>query len=112
MRHIRLFRIQRRDKTLFALAAVILTYTFATSIMQYNLALFTDALAPTYTLFGIVMGLPWFFSLLTDMPTGAFADGVSRKYSVVLGFLITALATLLIPLFTNFYLLIFLRKKR
>ena len=87
MRHIRLFRIQRRDKTLFALAAVILTYTFATSIMQYNLALFTDALAPTYTLFGIVMGLPWFFSLLTDMPTGAFADRFGRKRTIVLGLL-------------------------
>ena len=87
MRHIRLFRIQRRNKTLFALAAVILTYTFATSIMQYNLALFTDALAPTYTLFGLVMGLPWFFSLLTDMPTGAFADRVGRKRTIVLGLL-------------------------
>src|SRR3989338_4829257 len=87
MRHIRLFRVQRKSKTLFALAAVILTYTFATSIMQYNLALFTDALAPTYTLFGIVMGLPWFFSLLTDMPTGAFADRFGRKRTIVLGLL-------------------------
>ena len=87
MRHIHLFRIQRRSKTLFALAAVILTYTFATSIMQYNLALFTDALAPTYTIFGLVMGLPWFFSLLTDMPTGALADRFGRKRTIVLGLL-------------------------
>lgn len=45
---------------------------------------------------------------LFEIPTGAFADGISRKYSVVLGFLITALAVILIPLFTNFYFLIFL----
>ena len=45
---------------------------------------------------------------LFEIPTGAFADGLSRKYSVVLGFLITALAAILIPLFTNFYFLIFL----
>lgn len=78
-------RLQRRSRTLAALSAVIFIYTFATSIMQYNLALFTDALAPTYTLFGIVMGLPWFFSLLTDMPTGAFADRFGRKRTMVLG---------------------------
>ncbi|MDP3948041.1 MAG: MFS transporter [bacterium] len=87
MRHHRLFRIQRRNKTLLALSAVILTYAFATSIMQYNLALFTDSLAPTYTLFGIVMGLPWLFSLLTDMPVGAFADRFGRKRTMVLGLL-------------------------
>jgi len=87
MRHLRLFRIQKRGTTLLALSAVILTYTFATSIMQYNLALFTDALASTYTLFGLVMGLPWFFSLLTDMPTGAFADRFGRKRTIVLGLL-------------------------
>ncbi len=45
---------------------------------------------------------------LFEVPTGAFADGLSRKYSVVLGFLITALAATLIPLFTNFYFLIIL----
>ena len=55
--------------------------------MQYNLALFTDTLAPNYTLFGVVMGLPWFFSLLTDMPTGAFADRFGRKRTIVLGLL-------------------------
>lgn len=68
-----------------ALSAVIFIYTFATSIMQYNLALFTDTLASNYTLFGLVMGLPWFFSLLTDMPTGAFADRFGRKRTIVLG---------------------------
>lgn len=78
-------RVQRRNRTLAALSAVIFVYTFATSIMQYNLALFTDALAPNYTLFGLVMGLPWFFSLLTDMPTGAFADHFGRKRTIVLG---------------------------
>ncbi len=85
MRHLRLFRIQRHGRALLALSVVILTYTFATSIMQYNLALFTDSLAPTYTLFGIVMGLPWLFSLFTDMPTGAFADRFGRKRTIVLG---------------------------
>ena len=43
-----------------------------------------------------------------EIPTGALADGLSRKYSVVLGFLITALMAILIPFFTNFYILILL----
>ena len=43
-----------------------------------------------------------------EVPTGAFADGFSRKYSVILGFLITAVATMLIPLVSNFYLLLLL----
>ncbi|MBI4085764.1 MAG: MFS transporter [Candidatus Liptonbacteria bacterium] len=79
--------MQKRGQTLFALSAVILIYAFATSIMQYNLALFTDSLASNYTLFGLVMGLPWFFSLLTDMPVGAFADRFGRKRTIVLGLL-------------------------
>ena len=87
MRHLRFLHIQKRNKTLVALSAVILIYTFATSIMQYNLALFTDALASNYTLFGFVMGLPWFFSLLTDMPTGALADRFGRKRTIMLGLL-------------------------
>lgn len=45
---------------------------------------------------------------LFEIPTGAIADGLSRKYSVVLGFLITALMAILIPLFSNFYILVFL----
>lgn len=85
MRLLRYIRLQRHSRTLAALAAVIFIYTFATSILQYNLALFTDSLAPSYTLFGIVMGLPWFFSLLTDMPTGALADRFGRKRTIVLG---------------------------
>ncbi len=43
---------------------------------------------------------------LFEIPTGAFADGFSRKYSVILGFFITAIAVILIPLTTNFYLLL------
>lgn len=85
MRLLRHIRLQRHSRTLAALSAVIFIYTFATSILQYNLALFTDSLAPSYTLFGIVMGLPWFFSLLTDMPTGALADRFGRFRALLRG---------------------------
>lgn len=53
--------------------------------MQYNLSLFTDSLAPTYTMFGFILGLPGIFYLLVDMPTGAFADRFGRKRTMVLG---------------------------
>src|SRR3989344_9332430 len=87
MRALRFIRVSKRGKTLLALSIVIFIYTLATSILQYNLALFTDALAASYTLFGFVMGLPWLFSLLTDMPTGALAERFGKKRTIVLGLL-------------------------
>ena len=47
-------------------------------------------------------------SFLFEIPTGAFADGFSRKYSTILGLFLAGTAILLIPLSNNFYLLIFL----
>jgi MFS family permease len=43
-----------------------------------------------------------------EIPTGAFADGFSRKYSVVLGFIICGLAVLLIGFTSIFWVLFFL----
>jgi len=87
MRHLRLLRINRGSKALLALSAVIFIYTFATSILQYNLSLFTESLSANYTIFGLIMGLPWIFSLLTDMPTGVLADRFGRKRTMILGLL-------------------------
>lgn len=87
MRHRRLFRLRRRNQALAALSGVIFIYAFATSIMQYNLALVADEFTPTYTIFGILMGLPWLFSLLTDIPVGALADRFGRKLTITLGLL-------------------------
>jgi len=53
--------------------------------MQYNLALFSNGLSPNYTVFGAVMGLPWLFSLLTDMPAGALAERIGKKRMIVIG---------------------------
>ena len=86
MRHRRLFR-RKRNRILIALSGVIFIYAFATSIMQYNLALVADNFSSTYTIFGILMGLPWLFSLLTDIPVGAIADRFGRKRTIVLGLL-------------------------
>lgn len=64
-----------------------------------NLGLSFFQIAMITSAFGISM-------FLFEVPTGAFADGFSRKYSVILGFLITAIAVVLIPLMANFYLLL------
>ena len=50
-----------------------------------------------------------FSMFLFEIPTGAFADGFSRKYSVVLGFIIIAICTSLIPTTNNFYFIVLLR---
>lgn len=45
---------------------------------------------------------------LFEIPTGAFADSFSRKYSVILGFIISGLAVIGISFATNFYLIFLL----
>ena len=43
-----------------------------------------------------------------EIPTGAFADSFSRKYSVILGFIIAGLAVIGISFAINFYLILLL----
>lgn len=45
---------------------------------------------------------------LFEIPTGSVADGFSRKYSVIIGFLISAIAAISIPLTDNFYVILFM----
>ncbi|MBI2637526.1 MAG: MFS transporter [Candidatus Sungbacteria bacterium] len=94
--------MNRRGQALIAMSVIIFIYTFATSIMQYNLAIFTGALAQSYTLFGIIMGLPWLFSLLTDIPVGAFADRFGYKRTIILGLLGLSLSGFLLYTASNF----------
>ena len=43
-----------------------------------------------------------------EIPTGAFADGFSRKYSVIIGFLICSLALMVIGFATSFWVILLL----
>ena len=45
---------------------------------------------------------------LFEIPTGALADGFSRKYSVIIGLFIVAFSVFLVPLTSDFYVLVFL----
>lgn len=84
-----------------------LVFGLSTMIMPFMIIYFVNLgfsffqIALITSAFGIAM-------FLFEVPTGAFADSFSRKYSVILGFLITAFAVILIPLMTNFYLLLFM----
>lgn len=60
----------------------------------------------SYFQISIIMSSFGFSMFLFEIPTGAFADGYSRKYSVILGSLIAATSISLIPFTVNFYLLI------
>lgn len=103
MRFTRFIRLNRRSQILVALSTTIFTYAFATSIMQYNLSFFTASLSSHYTIFGIVMGLPWFFSIFTDVPAGALADRFGRRKTIILGLVGMAFSGLLMYRSTNLY---------
>lgn len=56
----------------------------------------------------IITSVYGFTMFLFEIPTGAFADGFSRKYSVALGFVIIAICTVVVPTTTNFYFILLL----
>jgi MFS family permease len=78
---------------------------------------FSSMILPFLVIYFINIGLSFFqiavfiatssiTMFLFEIPTGAFADSFGRKKSVVLGFLIIALAVFCIPLTNNFSLLV------
>ena len=81
---------------IFGLSAVIMPFMI---IYFKNLGFSFFQIAIITSTFGLSM-------FLFEIPTGAFADGYSRKVSVIIGFLITAISVILIPLMSNFYLLL------
>jgi MFS family permease len=91
-------------------------WPFYLNLFVYGL---TTMIYPFFVLYFINLGFSYFqvsmitaayaFSMfLFEIPTGVFADGLSRRYSVVMGFFIAAICAVLIPFTTNLYLLILL----
>jgi MFS family permease len=78
---------------------------------------FTSMIMPFMIIYFINKGFSFFeISLITsalgigmflfEIPTGAFADSYSRKYSLIIGFVIICIFSALIPSTNNLYLLI------
>lgn len=79
----------------------------STMIVPFYLLYFLN-LKYSYFEISIIMSSAGLTAFLFEIPTGAFADGCSRKYSVVVGCLITAISVVFIPTTTNFYLILLL----
>ena len=60
----------------------------------------------SYLQISIILATYSLSMVLFEIPTGSFADGFSRKYSVILGFIIAGLAIIGITLTTNFVLIL------
>ena len=74
-------------------------------LMPFEILYFLSiGLSPSQT--GILTAFFPLFTLLFEVPTGAFADLYGRKTSVIMGFILMGLLFASVPLFTNFYLLI------
>jgi MFS family permease len=87
---------------------------FYLSIFSFGLS---SMVGPFMTIYYIHLGFSFFqISIITsafglsmfifEIPTGAFADLISRKYSVILGYLIAAIAISTVPFVSNFYVMV------
>jgi len=54
----------------------------------------------------ILAGILFFSSLIFELPTGAFADLLGKKSTIITGFLVSMVATILFTVFTSFQTLI------
>lgn len=78
------------------------------AVVQPFCILYFLGLGYSYFKVSIIMSSAGLAAFFFEIPTGAFADGYSRKYSVVIGCLIVAISVVLIPYTTNFYLTLLL----
>ena len=74
-------------------------------IMPFMIIYFLN-LGFSYFQMALITSAMGFTTLIFEIPTGAFADGYSRKKSTILGFFIMAIGVLIIPFTNNFYILI------
>jgi len=84
-----------------------LVFGLSIMIMPFLIIYFRD-LGFSFFQISIITSAFGISMFLFETPTGAFADSISRKYSVILGFLLTGAAVSLMPLFKNFYTLLIL----
>ncbi len=85
---------------IFYLGAFI--HAFSVMIMPFFVVYFLDL---GFSFFNISLLLAGYglSIFLFEIPTGAVADGFGRKYSVMIGLLISAISMALIPFFTTFW---------
>src|SRR4051812_5095387 len=91
-------------KNLWPFYLYLLVYGLSTMIYPFTIVHFMN-IGLTFFQISVITAVNGLLMVLFEIPTGAFADGVSRKYSMVLGFSIVALAAILIGFTSNFYLI-------
>jgi MFS family permease len=94
-------------KLLWSFYLCLLIYGLSTMIFPFIVMYFlkTGYTFLQISIINFAFGVSMF---LFEIPTGAFADGFSRKYSVIAGFLIVAICVSIIAMLDNFTLVVFL----
>lgn len=82
----------------------VMIYGLSTMIFPFTVVHFMN-LGFSYLQIAIITAANGFAMFLFEIPTGAFADGFSRKKSMIIGCSITAISTMLIAFTSNFYLI-------
>jgi MFS family permease len=89
-------------KLLWPFYLYLFVFGLSTMIQPFFVLYFLH-LGYSYFQISIIMSTSGLGVVIFEIPTGVFADGVSRRYSVILGSFITAFAAAMIAFTTNFY---------
>lgn len=95
--------ISKRNSTLFILAhfCQALWFIIPIWIVYYRGYVTTSQIA-------FIAGWSYFVQLIMELPTGAFADMVGKKWSILLSYLLTAIGMFIIPFANTFAHFIFI----
>jgi MFS family permease len=91
-------------KLLWPFYATYLLLGLGFMILPY-LSIYFQSLGFSYLQLSIAITLIGLGQVLFEIPTGVVADVFSRKYSVIIGFVIVGVAAILVPFFSNFYII-------
>lgn len=88
-------------KILFPFYAHSLLFNLSKVIMPFYVLYFLD-IGLTFFQIALISGIRSIVSLIFEIPTGVIADKYSRKFSVILGYILTAISLALIPIWDSF----------
>lgn len=97
--------VQKKEiKLLFPFYAHALIFNLSKVIMPFYVLYFLD-IGLSFFQIALISGIRSVISLIFEIPTGVIADRYGRKFSVILGYVLTAVSLALIPVWDTFWII-------